>query len=80
MILSVVLCGPHTWSVLLWEEHGMRVLENRVLRQTEFKNILGQLAMATKESLCLNKQYVMKTYGGWRYGSSHSSFRIYTSR
>ena len=72
MILSVVLCGRHTWSVLLREEHGLRVLENRVLRKIEFKNILGQLAMATKESQCLTKQYVMKTYAGWRYRSSHS--------
>jgi len=44
------------------------------------KNILGQLVMATKESQGLTKRYVMKTYGGWRYRFSHSSFRIYTSR
>jgi len=50
MILSLVLSGRHTWSVLLWEEHGMRVFENRVLRKIGFKNFLCQLAMLTKES------------------------------
>ena len=55
--------------VSLREEHGLNVFENRVLRKIELKNILGQRVMATKESQCLTKQYVMKTYGGegWRY-------------
>jgi hypothetical protein len=32
VILSVVLYGCETWSVILSEEHRLRVLENRVLR------------------------------------------------
>ena len=59
MILSVVLCGRDSWSVLLWEKHGLRVFAYRVMRKIEFKNILGQLVMATKESHCLTKQYVI---------------------
>ena len=33
MILSVVLCGSETWPLTLWEEHRLKVLENRVLRK-----------------------------------------------
>jgi hypothetical protein len=33
IILPVVLFGYETWSVLLREEHRLRVLENRVLRR-----------------------------------------------
>jgi len=33
MILPVVLCGRDTWSVILREERGLRVFENRVLRR-----------------------------------------------
>ena len=55
--MSVVLCGRHTWSVFLTEKHGLTVFENRVLRKMEFKNLLGQRVMATKESQCLTKQY-----------------------
>jgi PAS domain-containing protein len=32
-ILPVVLHGCETWSVTLWEEHGLRVFENRILRR-----------------------------------------------
>jgi hypothetical protein len=32
IILSVVLYGCETWSLTLREEHGLRVIENRVLR------------------------------------------------
>jgi hypothetical protein len=32
VILPVVLYGCETWSLALWEEHRLRVLENRVLR------------------------------------------------
>jgi hypothetical protein len=31
-ILSVVLCGCETWSLIFKEEHRLRVFENRVLR------------------------------------------------
>jgi hypothetical protein len=33
MILPVVLYGCETWSLALWEEHRLRVFENRVLRR-----------------------------------------------
>jgi hypothetical protein len=33
IILPVVLYGYETWSLTLWEEHGLRVFENRVLRR-----------------------------------------------
>ena len=33
MILYVVLCGRDTWSVILREEHGLRVFKNRVLKK-----------------------------------------------
>jgi uncharacterized protein (UPF0548 family) len=33
IILLVVLCGCKTWSLLLREEHRLRVCENRVLRR-----------------------------------------------
>jgi hypothetical protein len=32
IILPVVLYGCENWSLTLWEEHGLRVSENRVLR------------------------------------------------
>jgi hypothetical protein len=32
IILLVVLYGCKTWSVILWEDHRLRVFENRVLR------------------------------------------------
>jgi hypothetical protein len=34
IILPVVLCGCETWSLILKEEHKLRVFENRVLRRT----------------------------------------------
>jgi hypothetical protein len=33
IILPVVLCGCETWSLILREEHRLRVFENRVLRR-----------------------------------------------
>jgi hypothetical protein len=33
MILCVVLCGRDIWSVIMREEHGLRVFESRVLRK-----------------------------------------------
>jgi hypothetical protein len=33
VILPVVLYGCETWSLTLWEEHRLRVFENRVLRR-----------------------------------------------
>jgi hypothetical protein len=33
IILPVVLYGWETWSLTLWEEHRLRVFENRVLRR-----------------------------------------------
>jgi hypothetical protein len=33
IILSAVLYGCETWSLTLWEEHNLRVLENRVPRR-----------------------------------------------
>jgi hypothetical protein len=32
-MLPVVLCECGTWSPTLWEEHVLRVFENRVLRR-----------------------------------------------
>jgi hypothetical protein len=33
IILPVVLYGCETWSLTFWEEHRLRVFENRVLRR-----------------------------------------------
>jgi hypothetical protein len=33
IIFPVVLCGCETWSLILREEHRLRVFENRVLRK-----------------------------------------------
>jgi hypothetical protein len=33
IILHVVLCGCETWTLMLREEHRLRVFENRVLRR-----------------------------------------------
>jgi hypothetical protein len=33
IILPVVAYGCETWSQTLWEEHRLRVFENRVLRR-----------------------------------------------
>jgi hypothetical protein len=33
IIVPVVLYGCETWSLTLWEEHILRVFENRVLRR-----------------------------------------------
>jgi len=33
IILPVVLYGCETWSLTLWEEHRLRVFENRVLKR-----------------------------------------------
>jgi hypothetical protein len=33
IILPIVLYGCETWSLTLWEEHRLRVFENRVLRR-----------------------------------------------
>jgi hypothetical protein len=32
-VIPVVLYGCETWSLTLWEEHRLRVFENRVLRK-----------------------------------------------
>jgi hypothetical protein len=34
IILPVVLYGCQTWSLILMEEHRLRVFENRVLNRT----------------------------------------------
>jgi len=34
VILSAVLYGCESWSLILMEEHRLRVYENRVLRRT----------------------------------------------
>jgi hypothetical protein len=33
IILPVVLHGCETWSLTVWEEHRLRVFENRILRR-----------------------------------------------
>jgi hypothetical protein len=33
IILPVILYGCETWSLTLWEEHRLRVFENKVLRR-----------------------------------------------
>jgi hypothetical protein len=33
IILPVVLCGCETWSLTIWEENRLRVLEDGVLRR-----------------------------------------------
>jgi hypothetical protein len=33
MILCVVLCGRDIWSVIMSEEHGLRLFENMGLRR-----------------------------------------------
>jgi hypothetical protein len=31
--LAIVLYGPETWSLTLWDEHKLRVFESRMLRR-----------------------------------------------
>jgi len=33
IVIVCVVYGCETWSVILWEEHRLRVFENRVLRE-----------------------------------------------
>jgi hypothetical protein len=33
IILTMVLYGCENWSLTLWEEHRLRMVENRVLRR-----------------------------------------------
>jgi hypothetical protein len=33
IILSLILYGCKTWSLILWEKHRLRLFENRVLRR-----------------------------------------------
>jgi hypothetical protein len=61
IILPVVLCGCEAWSLTLWEERGLRVFENRVLRRVfgpkrdevtgEWKNYMRSLMICTPYSI-----------------------------
>jgi hypothetical protein len=50
-----VLYGCETWSLTLWEEHRLRVLENRVLRKIcgpKRDEVTGEWRKLHNEELC----------------------------
>jgi hypothetical protein len=54
IIFFVVLCGCKTWCLTLREEHGLRVFENRVLRQIfrpKRNEVIGGLRKLYNEEL-----------------------------
>jgi hypothetical protein len=54
-ILPLVLYGCETWSLTLWEEHRLRVFENRVLRrilEPVMDEVAGEWRKLHNEELC----------------------------
>jgi hypothetical protein len=54
VILLVVLYGCETWSHILWAEHGLRVLKNRIPRkvfQSKREEIIGDWRKPQNEEL-----------------------------
>jgi hypothetical protein len=55
IILPVVLYGCETWSLILREEHRLRVFENRVLRRIlgpKRDAVMGEWRKLRNEELC----------------------------
>jgi len=56
IILPVVLYGCETWSIILREEHRLRVFENRVLRrifEPERGRVTGEWRKLNNEELMI---------------------------
>jgi hypothetical protein len=54
IILPMVLCGCETWSLILMEEHRLRVFENRMLRRIfgpRMDEVMGGWRKLHKEEL-----------------------------
>jgi hypothetical protein len=54
IILPVILYGCETWSLTLWEEHKLRVFENRVLRRifaSKWDEVTGEWRKLHNEEL-----------------------------
>jgi hypothetical protein len=54
IILPVVLYGCKTWSLILWEEHRLRLFENRVLRrifEPKWDEVTGEWRKLLNEEL-----------------------------
>jgi len=49
-ILPIVLYGYETWSLTLWEEYGLKVFRNRVLR--EIPALIGGHKMGLENTVC----------------------------
>jgi len=48
--LPIVLYGYETWSLTLWEEYGLKVFRNRVLR--EIPALIGGHKMGLENTVC----------------------------
>ena len=42
VIVAVVLCGCETWSLIVEEEHRLRVAKNRVVRRRAYRVLVGK--------------------------------------
>jgi hypothetical protein len=58
IILPVILCGCETWSLIVREEHKLRVFENRVVRR-----IFGPKRDGVTESgeNCITRSFIICT-------------------
>jgi hypothetical protein len=55
IVLSVVLYGCETWSLMLREEHRLRVFENRVLREYSDLCTMRNFIICTHLQISLGK-------------------------
>jgi len=53
-MLKEVLCGCETWTCALKEEHGLRVFENRVLREV--------VRLKREEVKRSSKHFIMRSF------------------
>jgi hypothetical protein len=60
IILLMVLYGCETWSLILWEEHRLKVFKNRVLRRIfgpMRDEVMGRWRKLHNEELVLFSKY-----------------------
>jgi hypothetical protein len=63
--LPVVLCGCETWSLILREEHTLRMFQNRVLRRMflpKRREVSGEWGRLHNEELHILYNYLPKYY------------------
>ena len=66
IILPIVLCECETWLLTLWEEHRLRVFENRVLRRVfgpKRDKVTGEWRKLHNEEL--SDLFSLPNIGGW---------------